>query len=195
LRDTRFLPHPSVGGSRGYDIPFRPQRASVRRGEGPSLAAVVVFAVVVVVIASLLPPSDRRRTARPAAVAGPPTRRPPRCPLPLLALLILESHPLPLLLYLIVDSYFVVVVVVSSSSCHRHLVVNVSSFIIGVAAPLVFRPHTPPPAAASPLVVDCQHHFTSINSEIDSPDDRNVHCSTNFRQYLRTKIRWGLLTP
>ncbi len=23
LRDTRFLPHPSVGGSRGYDIPFR----------------------------------------------------------------------------------------------------------------------------------------------------------------------------
>jgi hypothetical protein len=23
LRDTRFLPHPSVGGSRRYDIPFR----------------------------------------------------------------------------------------------------------------------------------------------------------------------------
>ncbi len=23
LRDTRFLPHPSIGGSRGYDIPFR----------------------------------------------------------------------------------------------------------------------------------------------------------------------------
>ena len=23
LRDTRFLPHPSAGGSRGYDIPFR----------------------------------------------------------------------------------------------------------------------------------------------------------------------------
>ena len=22
-RDTRFLPHPSRGGSRGYDIPFR----------------------------------------------------------------------------------------------------------------------------------------------------------------------------
>jgi hypothetical protein len=23
LRDTRFLTHPRVGGSRGYDIPFR----------------------------------------------------------------------------------------------------------------------------------------------------------------------------
>ena len=36
LRDTRFLPHPSVGGSRGYDIPFRQMIVEAYRAGNPA---------------------------------------------------------------------------------------------------------------------------------------------------------------
>jgi hypothetical protein len=36
LRDTRFLPHPSAGGSRGYDIPFRQMIVDAYQAENPA---------------------------------------------------------------------------------------------------------------------------------------------------------------
>jgi hypothetical protein len=36
LRDTRFLPHPSIGGSRGYDIPFRQMMVEAYQAGNPA---------------------------------------------------------------------------------------------------------------------------------------------------------------
>ena len=36
LRDTQFLPHPSVGGSRGYEIPFRQMVVEAYRAGNPA---------------------------------------------------------------------------------------------------------------------------------------------------------------
>jgi hypothetical protein len=36
FRDTRFLPHPSVGGLRGYDIPFRQMVVEAYRAGNPA---------------------------------------------------------------------------------------------------------------------------------------------------------------
>jgi hypothetical protein len=35
LRDTRFLPHPRKGGSRGYNIPFRQMIVDAHRARNP----------------------------------------------------------------------------------------------------------------------------------------------------------------
>ena len=35
LRDTRFLPHPRLGGTRGYDIPFRQMIIDAYRAGNP----------------------------------------------------------------------------------------------------------------------------------------------------------------
>ena len=40
-----------------------------------------------------------------------------------------------------------------------------------------------------------QHHLSSINSEIDSPDDGNFLIAGQILGNQQAKIRWGLLTP
>jgi hypothetical protein len=36
LRDARFLPHPSAGGSRGFDIPFRQMIVNAYQARNPA---------------------------------------------------------------------------------------------------------------------------------------------------------------
>jgi ABC-type multidrug transport system permease subunit len=85
----------------------------------------------------------------------PPISLPPPPPLPLLALLIVASHPLPLLLFLIVVSHLIVVVVILLLSLHHHLVVNVSSFVMGSDSPsCVASTYFHPATAAPDLATD-----------------------------------------
>ncbi len=39
------------------------------------------------------------------------------------------------------------------------------------------------------------NHLTSINVDIERPDDGNVLIARRISDILRAKIRWGLLTP